>query len=73
MYIINIKNDYNHSVNFIFPLLINSFMYKTVHMLNSKCTRIMNIFPNEVHLATGWRNKGFVLITREDITQSSIK
>lgn len=48
MYIINIKNDYNYSVNFIFPLLINSFMYKTVHMLISKCTRIMNIFPNEV-------------------------
>lgn len=39
----SIKNDFNHTVNFIFLLLINNFVYKAVHMLNSKCTRIMNI------------------------------
>ena len=30
----NIRNDFNHSVNFILLLLIN-FMYKAVDMLNN--------------------------------------
>lgn len=43
MCIMNIRYDFNYCINFIFRLLINNFVYKGVHMLNTKYTRIMMI------------------------------
>lgn len=31
----SIKNDFNHTVNFIFLLLINNFVYKAVHIVSA--------------------------------------
>lgn len=43
MYIMNIRNNFNHCADFIFLLLIHNFMNKVVHILNNKCARISNI------------------------------